>query len=406
MRRAIRSGLKSPGPQNGHAAFFCGRDVHVGHRGQEALEGDTLFVVRWRAFSNMRWRTKHWAWLAASLALACAPKARTPAQAAAPQTSHPAQNQWVSTLDRDHPLTGRVLDVRRGGWVSPADVLRAAALSDRVFLGEQHDNADHHRLQAEVLGAVVAAGKQPTLVAEMLDAVDQEELDAARAASPSDPDAIAAAVRWEESGWPPWPLYRPVFAKAAAARLPVVGAGLDRTAARSLVKQGLSAFDAEVAQRFALATPPSPAEHERLRDEMRAVHCGFLPEAMLDGMVLVQRARDALLAERTLRSARGAVVLAGAGHVREDAGAPRALERASGQPSLTVAFVEVQHEKTRPEEYAAAFGAPSLPFDYVWFTPRASDVDHCDELRKHHPHAAPPKTPPPDAPSPSPAPPP
>jgi uncharacterized iron-regulated protein len=158
------------------------------------------------------------------------------------------------------------------------------------------------------------------------------------------------------------------------------------------VKTGLSAMDPGIVERFGLGTQLPPAIHERLRDEMRDAHCGFLPEAMLDGMVLVQRARDALLAERALQSPTGAVVIAGAGHARTDAGAPRALEHANGKPSrsdavVSIAFIEVQRDKTRPQDYAPAFGVASLPFDYVWFTPRASDVDHCEELRKHHaPH--------------------
>jgi hypothetical protein len=29
-----------------------------------------------------------------------------------------------------------------------------------------------------------------------------------------------------------------------------------------------------------------------------------------------------------------------------------------------------------------------LPFDYVIFTPRASDADHCAEIREHMQHKA------------------
>ena len=320
-----------------------------------------------------------------SSALGCASKAGPAGGESGAKTARSPERTWVSPLDRQHVLVGRVLDVRHGRWASPADASAAARASEWVFLGEQHDNVDHHLMQASVVAEMVAAGKRPALVAEMLDGVDQDAIDAARAASPDDPDALPRAVKWEESGWPPWATYRPVFAEAMRAHLAIAGAGLDRVAARGLVKAGLPSLDRDMVERFGLEAPLAPAVHDRLREEMRDAHCGFLPEGMLDGMVLVQRARDALLADRALSSRTGAVVIAGAGHARTDSGAPRALALASGKAALSIAFIEVQSDKTRPEDYAAAFGVASLPFDYVWFTPRASDVDHCEELRKKHP---------------------
>jgi hypothetical protein len=88
------------------------------------------------------------------------------------------------------------------------------------------------------------------------------------------------------------------------------------------------------------------------------------------------------------------VLIAGNGHVRADRGVPLALAGAAANMAsidartprsavrlLTVALVEVRREWRAPAAYAAAFSASALPFDYVWFTPRASDVDHCAELR-------------------------
>ena len=55
--------------------------------------------------------------------------------------------------------------------------------------------------------------------------------------------------------------------------------------------------------------------------------------------------------------------------------------RAPGRKTLAVAFVEVADGETAPESYAETFGGV-LPFDYVWFTPRFDDTDHCAELEK------------------------
>lgn len=76
------------------------------------------------------------------------------------------------------------------------------------------------------------------------------------------------------------------------------------------------------------------------------------------------------------------MLIAGNGHVRGDRGVS-ALLRGRKSAVLTVAFLEVHREWARPADYAGAFGTSQLPFDYVWFTPRARDADHCAELRKN-----------------------
>ena len=118
--------------------------------------------------------------------------------------------------------------------------------------------------------------------------------------------------------------------------------------------------------------------------EMRDSHCGQLPETALAGMVTAQRARDAAMAERLLAATGdGAVLIAGAGHVRTDRGVPMYLTaRAPGVAVASLAFVEVATGHTSPPEYAERFGVARLPFDYVWFTTRADDVDPCARFRR------------------------
>jgi uncharacterized iron-regulated protein len=318
--------------------------------------------------------------LLAFLALACARTAPT----ATPNEAAHAPVTWTSRLDVNHPLVGRIFDPRAHAFVSADAVTARVVASSHVFLGEQHDNADHHRLQATLLGAFVRAkrdaGKRPSLVVEMLNRSDQ----AAIAAAGADPDAIAKASNWEHSGWPEWALYRPIFVEATAAQLPIIAAGLDRKAAHALVADGTSALDAAFVTRFGLGEPLAADVQARVRREMADAHCGMLPESMLDGMVTIQRARDAFLAAGAADAPDGAAVIAGNGHARTDSGAAAAFARVSGKRPLSVAFVEVLPDRQKAEEYAALFDASTLPFDVVWFTPRASDTDHCAEIRTHH----------------------
>jgi hypothetical protein len=57
--------------------------------------------------------------------------------------------------------------------------------------------------------------------------------------------------------------------------------------------------------------------------------------------------------------------------------------RAADAPSVVaVAFVEVDAEDANVAAYAQRFDHSTLPFDYVWFTPRFSEEDPCEKFRE------------------------
>ena len=49
--------------------------------------------------------------------------------------------------------------------------------------------------------------------------------------------------------------------------------------------------------------------------------------------------------------------------------------------AASLAFLEVQKGKDTVPSYAADFGASTLPFDFVWMTPRVDDVDPCEKFK-------------------------
>ncbi|HET9597999.1 MAG TPA: ChaN family lipoprotein [Anaeromyxobacteraceae bacterium] len=323
------------------------------------------------------------------LAVACAAAAlaASVAACAGSQASRsPAGESWRSPLERSHPLAGRVYDVRAGRFASWAELEAAVAAPRFVLLGETHDNADHHLLQARLVRAVAGSGRRMAVAFEMLDAGEQKAVDRALARAPGDPDALAAETRWAKSGWPDFALYRPIFTAALDAGFPIAAVNLTRDQAREVVRRGPDVLEAPVRELLEKAGPLPGPVLEDLRKEMAASHCGALPESMMEPMVVMQRARDVKMAQRTAAAADaaggGAVLVAGAGHVRRDRGVPAYLAlEAPSAPILAVAFLEVSADETEPGAYASDMGVPALPFDWVVFTPRAERDDPCEGLR-------------------------
>jgi uncharacterized iron-regulated protein len=297
----------------------------------------------------------------------------------------PLEGGWQSPLHPEHPLAGRIWDVKRGGFVEEAELVRALAGARFVVLGERHDQPDHHRLQAKLVRALGQAGKKLALAFEMLDVTQQPNVDASLASAPGDADALSAAVDWAKSGWPDWALYRPVFVAGLEAGMPVVAASLPRAQVREVVKRGPEALPAELRARLALDAPLPEDEERAMREEQDTAHCGHLPQEMLGPMVQAQRVRDAHLADRMLEGATdaGAVLITGNGHARTDRGVPAHLaRRAAGQSVVSVGLLEVSPEALKPEDAAASYSTSALPFDYVWFTPAMPREDPCAPLRQ------------------------
>lgn len=291
---------------------------------------------------------------------------------------------WQAPLGREHVLTGRVWDVAAARFIDPGALPPRLARARFVLLGEKHDNPDHHQLQATLVRAVAAAGRRPAVAFEMLDTGQAAALAHHIAASPRDAAGLGDAVRWSNSGWPPWSDYQPIAQAALDAGLPILAANLPAAVISAVARGNSSALPASLVTAHGLERPLPGDAQAAMAVEIRDAHCGHANPAMVANMITAQRARDAHMADTLLTAATGgAVLIAGTGHVRADRGVPMYLHARSPAATIaTVAFVEVQANATKPEDYAARFGAVSLPFDYVWFTPRMDDNDPCETFRR------------------------
>ena len=293
---------------------------------------------------------------------------------------------WQSPHYRDHRLTGTIW--RGDGSSASRAALSAAVLAaDYVLLGETHTNPDHHRIQAVLIGELVAAGRRPAIVFEMIPAGLQDELDDYLSANPKDASGLGPAVQWQARNWPDWSIYQPIAEAALGAGLKLKAGALDRDLLQQIGKTGAAALEPALAERFGLNRPLAPALETGLMEALKESHCNLLPDPALAPMLTVQRARDGALADAMLVAGEkgGAVLIAGAGHVRRDWAVAAVIEaRVRDAKTVSVALVEVDEALNTFADYDLALeGAPRgviAPFDYVVFTPRADLTDHCAEL--------------------------
>jgi uncharacterized iron-regulated protein len=278
-----------------------------------------------------------------------------------------------------HPLIGTVWDVAAQRFVEPEAVIERAAAARFVLIGEIHDNADHHRIQARILGDVVRTGRRPALVMEQFDVDQQEKLNSVlRNGEPLEQKMRGLADLMRKT-WD-WPYYEPMVSFGLQQKMPLIAANLSRDALRNVARNGYDALGAGEAERLAIEAVWSPEKQKQLVYEVTLGHCGKVQDHMLQAIAKSQRVRDAVMADMMLMSKKnGAIAIFGRGHVRQDMGVPLYLAaRAPDASVLSVGLIEVN---APVDPVAYAYGPLGAQHDYLWFTARpARKSDPCDSI--------------------------
>jgi len=246
---------------------------------------------------------------------------------------------------------------------TPAAISLKFPATSYVLLGEVHDNATAQQQRLAALTRAVEAGWRPAIAMEQFDRERQPDIDRARLERPHDADYLIEQAAGSKSGWD-WALYKPVVALALQYNLPLRAANLSRADAAKIVRGGYGdvfARDQQAALGLDGALPADIVTAQTAA--LDAGHCGHFPQAMLPGMLNAQAARDAVMAQ-ALRpyASRGAVLIAGNGHVRRDIGVPRWLHE-DGSRVLSVGYIESD--------------SPDQGFDVVVRVPAKERDDPC-----------------------------
>ncbi|BBH48123.1 ChaN family lipoprotein [Pseudomonas sp. KU43P] len=275
------------------------------------------------------------------------------------QASLPPLPAWQSSEGRDSVALGQIRDLASGQVISPEQLVERLAKAPHVLVGEKHDNPDHHALQLWLLRALQARRAQGSLLLEMLQPEQQARLDAVQAQA-SLPKDLPKALGWQD-GWD-WQLYGPIVREALQEHIALLPANLSTSEMRAAYRQPTPLPGIE---------SNAPAVKAALLEQVRAGHCGLLPESQLPAMLAVQQQRDRRIAERLLAAPQPALLFTGAYHARKDLGVPLHLADlgAKGQSNVLM-LAEVG------ETVEAGMA------DYVWYTPATPEQDYCAQLRK------------------------
>lgn len=296
-----------------------------------------------------------------------------------------AKNDWVSAHYKDHPLAGTI-------WsqdfkpVTEAQLDEAVTKAKYILLGEIHVNPDHHLLQAKIIEMVARKGRRPAIVFEMIPEKFQGALDVFPQTGAEDASDLGDILHWAELGWPDWSIYQPIADAALAAKLTLLAGAPNRDTQKALPESTPPKKYEQMYDDFRLSEPLKPEIMKALEKEIDEGHCNMMPATAIPRMIQVQRMRDAFLAKAMLspKVTDGAVLIAGAGHIRKDWAVPNLIrQKMPDADIISIAFLEVDPDRASPSDYSLAVEGLGQPFDFIYLTPSADLTDQCEEMRKY-----------------------
>jgi uncharacterized iron-regulated protein len=278
---------------------------------------------------------------------------------------------WRSPLLRQHDLVGKIVAVESGEFLSAASLLSILKPAPYVLIGEKHDNPDHHAIEQRLLE--VLARPDSAVVFEMLN--DTQIPLIADLHAGLTPELFKQQLQWPEKGWA-WQDYGPLMQLVVQQGAGLSAGNIDRETINQLYGDGLAVLSNKA--RFETIEPVSVERSKPITELVFDSHCKMMPREHLQPMVNIQLAKDASMAYAMIGSGKSqSILIAGNVHARKDVGVPQHL-MAAGKASITLAIIEVQESLQKSSDYPAV---QQRQADYVWFTPKVTDRDYCQDLK-------------------------
>ena len=231
------------------------------------------------------------------------------------------------------------------------EALADLATARVVAVGESHDHAAHHLIQAEVLTALAPRTSRLAVAFEMVGIEDQPVLASFMSGALSEADF---AVWWKVHWGYNYALYKPIFDAAKAAGVPAYGLNAPIGLVKAVSQGGLSSLTpADRARLPRTIEQSADARYRAFVHESVAGHGPLTPEQLknrLESMAVWNETMGEKVAQLTAEGST-VLVIVGLGHVYYKAGVlESAMRRGAG---LVKALLPVS-AAPRPDELAFA----------------------------------------------------
>jgi len=269
---------------------------------------------------------------------------------------------------RGHFAEGRIIDLHNGKSISFDELMDDLQKADLIFVGEVHDNPEHHLIEVQILQALTARYGPLSVAMEFFDTTQQPALDRYMKEEISE-TRFLEDVNWAKTWSFPYHFYRPLVFSAKEMGNRLVGINLPASIVRKVARSGIDSLTPEERGHAAEEIDLNNEAHRQYLHEVFKDHQhGELQN--FDYFYQAQCVWEDTMARNTARylkeDQRRMVVFSGNGHIIERFGIPnRVLRRIPGK-TATLLLYPLTERQILNKNMA----------DYVWLTSGCSAGRH------------------------------
>lgn len=275
-----------------------------------------------------------------------------------------------------HFAEGRIVDLHQGKAISFDQLISNLEGIDLIFVGEVHDNPEHHLMEVQILQALTARYAPLTVAMEFFDVTQQPILDQyMERAIPE--DQFLTDADWNK-GWSfPYHFYRPLLLAAREKGDRLIGINAPASVVRKVARSGLISLTPE---ERAQAAREIDLNNEVHREYLTEVYQGHSHDALqnFDHFYQAQCVWEETMAQNIAReledNPRKMVVFAGNGHIVNRFGIPDRVLRRIPAPMATILLYPLTERTILFKTMA----------DYIWLTGACTAGRHGRQAMRLH----------------------
>jgi uncharacterized iron-regulated protein len=256
------------------------------------------------------------------------------------------QPLWISKVAMIREPIGaeEIFRLPDGDPISFHQLLNDLEPSSVIFMGETHDQIEHHHSQVRILQGFIEKNRDVVVGMEMFERSQQPILDQWTEGKLTEEEFLKE-VKWETTWGIDYNLYKGILDDAKTRRLKVLCLNIERELVRRVGQQGITGLSPEDRAKL----PEMDLGDKEHRHYMASIYKSHQAGSAKDfeKFYQAQCLWDEAMAEtlfRFLQSAEGrgktALVIVGSGHVAFDFGIPKRLHRRTPLPYKTIILKE------------------------------------------------------------------
>ncbi len=301
---------------------------------------------------------------------------------------------------RDDPLIGQIIEVDSHKSIDFDALVDRAVQTNVIYLGEKHDNAEHHAWQYDLLQAFASRGIKPAIgfeffqvgqTADLMQYVDAKpsSLKLAAPSKKTNPESqLRRQLGWSDRTDQDWQFYFKLIDHARIQGLEIFGADISQSLSRRISRSGIDALTG-----IELGLVESPLVEDKkyrryMYETFRNSHCGWGEEPYLARLYEAWNIRNQRMArsiQQMLQAhpERPVMLIVGNGHTEHNRGI---VERVAAlEPDITqlnIGMWEIAIEPQPLQAYLDSDAEMGDLHDLIWFAQRRDYTNPCEAFNR------------------------